>query len=647
MYYISRTDLINNILGEAVLMGDDEPTRRVRSVKGSGDQITNIWGKAPFEQIKSDTGARLKGGKGGGKYGQYISTNRNKLIISRPPLDTCLNVMANAENPNVEHENEAADGQNCQNGVYWQILYDFGLVDKSPTLSKKTAYYNHDVKAINKALNRIDAMYRIRKKTWLDDEPAEKMATEIKEDDTLRAIFIIDPEVGPVFNAALKNNSIHTIGHLKKFINDALENNKNKMSKEYRYHTITFLENVAARSIKMIDNRMRKAGYKDGIMNVQDMFEYLETTQPARYKNILSTYDLTPEIIAGFKDYYDLNQWLYKPEMILKIYDIVSNGGLRHVKVFNGLLAKRTSLADKGRIMRKKIQRGENAVAREAARGSSIPAMGTPERVEYEAEKYQAKRAAFEELIAKYKALKETDRAAAEEYKNSKEFKVAHNLSRNAQTSKRKAEEALAAAESGTGNVKMSKSDSLRDKKKTYTDYLTAKRGHIPPEMVAAFDLAYNYPKLMRDSKPGLPADFLSDMYEFSFSIVRDDYEPFGDEIIEFVDSHVNEYINAQEVEAGYEGTVLATIIPLEEEMNHGLHTEKIEVLRIIFDYPKKSHLYSLLGGDESKAKNAAINIMYDIMGDIEEKFDVYPKPYIEEGHGTAINEPSSNLIGL
>ena len=238
-----------------------------------------------------------------------------------------------------------------------------------------------------------------------------------------------------------------------------------------------------------------------------------------------------------------------------------------------------------------------------------------------------------------------TNRAEAAAFKASPEYKKAYTKYNNEKTALKKAKEALAAADAGELEV-VTHRDKLNARKKNFRDYLTTKRGEIDESIIAAFDMRFNYPKLMREAQPGLPDDILEDMYEFSFSLTGDDYQQFDNGFISAIEEWTEEHINNIEKEKGFEGGIAVSVIPMKEEVEdvRTLNIIKFDVLRIIFDYPRQSYMYEAMD-DKKTARNRIVDIQFDVMETAEEKYDIVLKPYVQEGHGIAVNEPSKDML--
>ena len=650
MSYISRKNLIDEILKEAVLTYDDglpenTPHHKRRALAGTSNVIDDVWSKKPYTRINADW-KEVPNTKGGQihkvEYNKFINKNINKLIIFPPDRETVEKVMTDYETYGVEHNKTSSDHQVAQFAIYAHALKLFGLVNRKNNLSKVMPINEFDTEAaVNKSRKRVTDAFA-RNTRWKSDTPAEQVVQDIYNSDSLSAIFMKDPYAGPALKKALQEPDIDTAFELKGFILDTME--RDTVKKDPR-HKLTVLENMAARSIAAVDMKMRRAGYRKGIMDVQDMFDYLQKTMPYNYKEILETYDLTPEIIEGFNNYKELCDWIYQPEFLIRVYSYVSDDGRRHILNYRGNpMSLRSNFADKAAKMEKQIEKHSDNIARGRGR-ARIAAAGSPELVEYRQAAFDKIEATFAELAKQYKELSRTNPEEAKAFKNSPEYKKVYTKYNNEKTALKKAKEALAAADAGELEV-VTHRDKLNAKKKNFRDYLTRKRGEIDESIIAAFDMRFNYPKLMREGQPGLPDDILEDMYEFSFSLVSEDYRTFDREFISTLEEWTEDHINSIERENGFEPVIAVSVIPMEGEKDDedGLTMHNFDILRIIFDYPRKSYMYDALSNKDT-AKNRMIDIQFDIMEKAEEDYDIVLKPYVKEGHGIAVNKPSKDML--
>lgn len=650
MSYISRKFLIDEILKEAVLAYDDElpentPHHKRRSLAGTSNVIDDVWSKKPYKRINADW-KEIPNSKGGqihkSEYDRFVNKNINKLIIFPPDRETVEKVMTDYETYGVEHNKTSSDHQVAQFAIYAHALRLFGLVNRKNNLTKVMPINEFDTEAaVNKSRKRVADAFA-RNTNWKSDTPAEQVIQDIYKSDSLSAIFMKDPYAGPALKKALREPDIDNAFELKGYILDVME--RDTIKKDPR-HKLTVLENMAARSIAAVDMKMRKAGYRRGIMDVQDMFDYLQKKLPYNYKEILETYDLTPEIIEGFKNYKELCDWIYQPEFLIRVYSYVSDDGRRHNLHYAGNpMSLRSNFADKAAKMEKQIEKHTDNISKGRGR-ARIAVLGSPELVEYRQEAFDKAEAAFMEMAKRYKELSITNSEEAAAFKASPEYKKAYTKYNNEKTALKKAKEALAAADAGEMEV-VTHRDKLNARKKNFRDYLTTKRGEIDESIIAAFDMRFNYPKLMREGQPGLPDDILDDMYEFSFSLISEDYRTFDKSFISSLEEWIEEYINNVETENGFESSIAVSVIPMEGEREdeRSLEMNKFDILRIIFDYPRQSYMYDTLS-DKNKAKNRMIDIQFDIMEKVEEDNDIVLKPYVKEGHGIAVNQPSKDML--
>lgn len=642
MSYISRRNLIDEILKEAVLAYDEDlpdntPHHTRRPLASTTNAITDKWRTSPYTHIDKDW-KEIGHSEGGGihinQMNDFLKKAGKKLIIMPPSREAVGQVMRNFMDHGMTHEQSSSDYQAAIFAIYEHALRLFGLANTKPGLAKDSDL-NHATEneaEMRKIYKRIEKTFA-RNTNWSVETPAEQVINDIYKSDSLNAMFFKDPVVGPIIKQAVREPDIENAFELKGYI---LDNIDAKTTKKDKRAKLTVLENLAARSINAVDMKMRKMGYKNGIMNVQNMFDYLERYYPERYSEILDTYELTPEQVKSFDNYQELCQWLYQPHLLVKVYNIVSGGGARH-RLRKGELSKRSSLADHAASRLRIIRKGEQNISKK------VPAIGTLERVEYYEKIQKVAAKALEEIKAKYKELMKSNREAAIELKNSIDYKKAVANYNNANTAMNKARAAYdAAVESGVAAE--SHKDKLDKKKMDRREFLMRLREHIDASLVHAFDISY--PGIKREIKSPLPDDLMKDMYELSFSIVRYDNKPFGKEVTEHLEQWTERHFNEIEKENGFDGTIAVSVIPTDAQETVGLHYEDVEVLRIIFDYPNKSYMYNQLNIDDEKEQRYIIgNIQFDILEHLEEELEIEAKPYLGDGHGLAVNEPSADYL--
>jgi hypothetical protein len=487
---------------------------------------------------------------------------------------------------------------------------------------------------------------------------------DIKLNHSLSAIFYKDEELGlkPIITKAEKDPSIKTTDDLKKFIDSKIA-----LIDKRDTHKLTGLENVAARSMAAIDMKMRKRGYKNGIMNVQNMFEYLKKYHPHNYEDFISTYEINPAELESITNYNELAKLVYTPESLIKTYDMVSLGGQRH-RTYSSIaskfddpgmvstamtgLSKRTRLAVGERDLRKEKDRAQTRVDSGGedirARGRQIPPKGSKELVDYHQKKYDDAKAKLDEIMQDYSIMKTENPDEAESFYAEQPIAKLKNLIRNSLHQIKVAKAAYEAALE-TGEKAETAGDRLATKTRNRAEYLIQKRNDIRAELLPLFDEMYDYPQLMREFKPAekvKKSDILEGVYELSFSLHREDGKPCDQDLAAFVEKWVEEYINKTEMENNYSGTVACSVIPMEEEIEGRMRIIHIDPIRVIFDYTHGTYLYGLLK-DKKVRKNTIMNIVLDTINYIESKLGIQMKPYVAEGHGIAVNKPSNYLLSL
>lgn len=602
---------------------------RRRTLKGTGNVFTDLYRKPAFQQHSANNSSEngIKHSKGG----QFkASFPPDKLIITPPDVNVCKYVFGISNPYNIDPANAPSDHQGAQTVIYWKVLYDFGLVFALPTASKKFLIKSGNKKEIKSAIKRVDRMLKLKK--WSPDMSLANVMNEIYRNSTLETIFLRDPLIKGYTSAAFRSHDVNNLQEFHDYIIKALNDS---ITEDDMRHTMTTLENKAARSISAVDMRMKKAGYADGIMNVNDMFDYLRKTNPYIYSNVMHNYELTPEFIKEhIHNYDDLCKWIYREDRLPIIWASARiNTRAKKAGDFRRAIPAAVQARDED-LKYMNAKKYSDANIGVSKRGKSLEYY----EQELETAKENLENAKSNLLEIQSRGVSEDDPEYIEAYSDfKKKYSKVNNVKSAIKKFKAKIEDANGGFESD--------SDKMRKHRGKYRDTLTAFRNKLEDEHLAAFDMEYDYPKLMRELNPSIPDDLLSDMYEFSFTLMEENGKSIDTRVASFIDKWASKHFNKIEKENGYEGCLNFTVVEMDVEPNNDA-LDYMRVLRIIFDYPENSYMNTLLSNDDiRKAHVAARDIIFQICDEVEVETDEVLKLYLGEGHGIALHEPSADFL--
>lgn len=127
-----------------------------------------------------------------------------------------------------------------------------------------------------------------------------------------------EPMLKKLFNKAMSSPSVTNVGRLVIFLNTNLKN----MREEKRPgNSVAILHNNALKAIQAADVMMKRKGFKKGVRNIHDMFEYLQKYRPDSFAHICRTYGLDSKTVQQFNSYKEFCDWLYSdPKRLGEIY---------------------------------------------------------------------------------------------------------------------------------------------------------------------------------------------------------------------------------------------------------------------------------------------------------------------------------------
>lgn len=420
---------------------------------------------------------------------------------------------------------------------------------------------------------------------------------ELQRNQKLSALMR-EPVVKNIFNNALVDKNVRTVGDFVAFMKTNLK--RNRVDKK-EAHSMTVLHHEAAKRAGMIDLLMKKAGYEDGISNIQDMFDYMKKTDPDEYNYIKSMYNLSDEQIKSFKSYNELCDYLYSPELIEKIY---SSTGISERPRSVGDYRRGQKIAVDLRTKKKKKEYIENKIENKRGRKN--------------AKTIKEKRAEIEELLKTQQHANERckeigkdndDPEMAELYRKYKEIAV--KAGRKASALKVDINKRLAAnpdAEneepSKTEREKLDALDKeIRDIK------LSARNDITDPNELELFDIDQDADGSLRKSRePALTEE--NPYKEFSFTLIVDGQDP--DDVGEVLSQYLEKLLNNREVRKGYEDLINVDYEVCKAE--YRLHYHK--ATRFIVDYPTDSYTDQVFNKKGKESAEKIINKLISVLGD-------------------------------
>ena len=127
------------------------------------------------------------------------------------------------------------------------------------------------------------------------------------------------PIIKNIIENAFQDNSVKTI---EDFENTVLEKLENSKVEKKLVTANTVIHEFATNNLREINSKMRAAGYKKGVKDIQQFFDYFRYHEPAAYEYFKKNYMLDDEKISSIKDWPGLMNYLYKTKGMLQHIDI-------------------------------------------------------------------------------------------------------------------------------------------------------------------------------------------------------------------------------------------------------------------------------------------------------------------------------------
>lgn len=378
---------------------------------------------------------------------------------------------------------------------------------------------------------------------------------------TIQAV-LGEPMLKKLFDRAMTSPNVTDVEELVLFLNTNLTN----MREEKRPgNSVAILHNNALKAIQAADVMMKRKGFKEGVRNIHDMFEYLQEYRPESFTHICRTYGLDAKSIHQFNSYREFCDWLYSdPERLGKIYLSARVEGKEGAR----MNVEYSSLDKKERQLRKTASEGGR---KRGAKGASIE----------EKEK---------KLAECMEAIEQLDREIASMNADDPELKEKKTL--RAKLRKKytdgvwQVNKLKAKLEQNGDNPAPAKSlsdeiDEIRNRKEAIRD---EEYNRLKDDVdIEKFEDKYN-----KEANRYSTGEF--DMAEgyvtmaFTLDLTEKDYDA-----VEWAENKIEKHFNSLEVKAGKEDLINVTSEPGKYEGKFRMYP----CTRFIIDYPKNSALYS------------------------------------------------------
>lgn len=379
---------------------------------------------------------------------------------------------------------------------------------------------------------------------------------------TLQAV-LNEPIMKKIFDKAMTSDNVTDVEELVLFLNNGL---KNSREEKRPGNTVAIIHNNALKAIQKADLMMKRRGFKDGVRNIHDMFEYLQEYHPESFAHICRTYGLNEDSIHQFNSYREFCDWLYSdPKRLGKIYlsaRVEGKGGARMNVVYSELDKKerkirkdgmkrgpRTSSIDKKEA---RLEEMKEAIEQLKSEIEELP-KGSPERIE-------------KETLRKKLSKKYTDYRWQVEKAKAKVAEAEKN--------------GIAAPEVKSYDDEI---DELRKRKEAIRD---EEYNRLKDDV----DIEKFEDKYSKEANRYSTGEF--DMAEgyvtmaFSLNLTANGAD---EEVAEWIEEKIEKYFNNAELKAGKEDLINVSYIPDKYEGKMRMYP----CTRFVIDYPKSSALYA------------------------------------------------------
>ena len=407
---------------------------------------------------------------------------------------------------------------------------------------------------------------------------------------TIQAV-LGEPMLKKLFDRAMTSPNVTDVEELVLFLNT----NLNNMREEKRPgNSVAILHNNAMKAIQGADVMMKRKGFKEGVRNIHDMFEYLEEYRPESFAHICRTYELDANSVQQFNSYNEFCNWLYSdPERLGKIYLSARVEGKEGAR----MNVEYSSLDKKERKLRKNASEGGR---KRGAKGASI---------EEKEKKLADCLEAIEQLDREIASLPEDSPELKEKQilraKLRKKYTDGTWMLNKAKTKLEEQGDAPAPVKSLNDEI-----DELRKAKEAMRD---EEYNRLKDEVdIEKFEDKYN-----KEANRYSTGEF--DMAEgyvtmaFSFALGEKDMD-----IAEYLENSIEKYFNKLELKAGKEDLINVTAHPGKYEGR----MRRLPCVRYFIDYPRSSALYTKLKKMEKPERQQyVISFLEKLIKNVYEKF--------------------------
>lgn len=147
--------------------------------------------------------------------------------------------------------------------------------------------------------------------------------------ETLRAV-LNEPLLKKAFDSAMTSNLVTDVEELVVYLNKHL---KDIREEKQEGHAMSIIHHNALKNLQRVDVMMKRAGFEDGVRNINSMFDYLQEKHPDTFAHVCRTYGLDEDSVHQFNSYQEFCNWLYgDPERLGRIYlsaGVEGKGGAR------------------------------------------------------------------------------------------------------------------------------------------------------------------------------------------------------------------------------------------------------------------------------------------------------------------------------
>lgn len=373
-----------------------------------------------------------------------------------------------------------------------------------------------------------------------------------------------EPILKKIFDRAMTSPNVTDVEELVLFLNTNL---KNAREEKRPGNTVAIIHNNALKAIQAADLMMKRKGFKEGVRNIHDMFDYLQEYRPEAFAHICRTYGLDAKSVHQFNSYNEFCNWLYSdPERLGKIYLSARVEGKEGAR----MNVEYSELDKKERKLRQAAAEGGR---KRGAKGASI---------EEKEKKLAECMEAIEQLEREIASMSPDDPELKEKKILRAKLKKKYTDS-VWQLNKVKAKMAAAGDAPAPAKSLSDEIDEIRNRKESIRD---EEYNRLKDDVdIEKFEDKYN-----KEANRYSTGEF--DMAEgyvtmaFTLDLSENDYEA-----VEWAEEKIDKHFNGLELKAGKEDLINVSAEPGKYEGKMRMYP----CTRFVIDYPKSSALYAKL----------------------------------------------------